>query len=491
MQAGDATPTLTRLVGAVNTLGLEELGARSSWVAGNACAPRLRNNALLPPSAFPSWPRNRVKRASRRSAGGRTCTEPSVRSISLTSPGTHSSVLHAGDAPFGQRVRRVWLLRTGETDPMARQLLVEGEPIQTLVEHPSDEKSLQEKLKANPELLPVDDFGLTAPMMVVGRETRLASGAADLLGLTRTGELLIVEFKTGPQNPDFRHALAQVLDYAADLWRMTFEAFEETVAQRYFDSVHSPQSSPTHKVHSLREAASSVWPDFDDESFDGMADRLTEVLAKGAFHLVVVAQRFTPPMITTAEYLTAAQPATRLFLVELVKFTGGAVSAYEARTVYRPRHQSQAKGGAGNTSESDLLAAIPEDRFRSLLKELFTLTEELGLRLEWGSKGMSARLPTRFRPEPISVMWAFPPGLGWSGLRDLALGFPLKPVVGVPEAEGLFEQWAGTVAAVPGATPASAKNIRAWTFSPQASVGATAELKEALSRLVEVAQLNP
>lgn len=373
---------------------------------------------------------------------------------------------------------------------MARQLLIEGDAIQTLVEYPSDEKSLQEKLKANPELLPVDDFGLTAPMMVVGRETRLASGAADLLGLTRTGELLIVEFKTGPQNPDFRHALAQVLDYAADLWRMTFEAFEETVARRYFHSVHSPQSSPTHKARSLREAALSVWPDFDNDSFDVMADRLTEVLEKGAFHLVVVAQRFTQPMITTAEYLTAAQPATRLFLVELVKFSGGMVSAYEARTVYRPRHQSQAKGGAGNTSESDLLAAIPEDAFRSLLKELFTLAEELGLRLEWGSKGMSARLPTRFRPEPISVMWAFPPGLGWSGLRDLALGFPLKPVVGQAEAETLFGRWETQVAAIPGAAPSGAKNLRAWTFSPQAAVRAATELKDAMAYLVEVSQLD-
>jgi RecB family endonuclease NucS len=52
------------------------------------------------------------------------------------------------------------------------------------------------------------DLGLPGDLLVVGRETRVASGAIDLLCLSRSGELVIIEFKTGPQNSDFRHALA-------------------------------------------------------------------------------------------------------------------------------------------------------------------------------------------------------------------------------------------------------------------------------------------
>jgi hypothetical protein len=37
--------------------------------------------------------------------------------------------------------------------------------------------------------------------MVVGRETALPSGRVDLLAVTPTGDVLIIEFKTGPQNP--------------------------------------------------------------------------------------------------------------------------------------------------------------------------------------------------------------------------------------------------------------------------------------------------
>jgi RecB family endonuclease NucS len=96
-----------------------------------------------------------------------------------------------------------------------------------------DEARLQQLMKENPELLPIEEFGMTGPPMVVGRETTLPSGAVDLIGISRGGDLLLIEFKTGPQNSDFRHVLAQLLDYGSDLWQMSYEEFESTVAKRY------------------------------------------------------------------------------------------------------------------------------------------------------------------------------------------------------------------------------------------------------------------
>ena len=73
-----------------------------------------------------------------------------------------------------------------------------------LVETPADnEKQLQDRMKEHPDLLPFEEFGLVGPPLVVGRETSLASGAVDLLCAARGGEVVIIEFKTGPQNPDF------------------------------------------------------------------------------------------------------------------------------------------------------------------------------------------------------------------------------------------------------------------------------------------------
>jgi hypothetical protein len=75
---------------------------------------------------------------------------------------------------------------------------------------------------------------MTGPVMVVEREATLASGAADLVALTRRGELLVIEFKMGPRNPDFRRAIAELLDYGSDLWDMSYEQFENAVARPYF-----------------------------------------------------------------------------------------------------------------------------------------------------------------------------------------------------------------------------------------------------------------
>ena len=91
----------------------------------------------------------------------------------------------------------------------------------------ANEAQLQNFLKANPELLPIEELELPGPMMVVGAETHVNSGAIDLVGITPTADILLIEFKTGPQNPDFRQALAQLLDYGSDVWAMSFQDFED------------------------------------------------------------------------------------------------------------------------------------------------------------------------------------------------------------------------------------------------------------------------
>lgn len=100
-------------------------------------------------------------------------------------------------------------------------------------------------------------------MLIVGRETSLPSGAVDLVGMARNGAILVIEFKTGPQNSDFRHALAQMVDYGSHLWEMDPDDFETTVARRYFATAHAGQASK--RIESIAAAAISTWPDLTDE----------------------------------------------------------------------------------------------------------------------------------------------------------------------------------------------------------------------------------
>ena len=89
-----------------------------------------------------------------------------------------------------------------------------------------DEAQLQVLLRDRPDLLPFSELGLAEPIVVVGKETPLPSGFVDLVVLGHGGDLCIVEFKTGPSNPDFRAVIAQLLDYGSDLWQMGVDDFE-------------------------------------------------------------------------------------------------------------------------------------------------------------------------------------------------------------------------------------------------------------------------
>jgi hypothetical protein len=57
--------------------------------------------------------------------------------------------------------RKIMVQRNGESSPaLLSEILVEGEA------------QLQEIMKQNPDLLPVDEFGMTGPLMIVGKPAK-------------------------------------------------------------------------------------------------------------------------------------------------------------------------------------------------------------------------------------------------------------------------------------------------------------------------------
>ena len=395
--------------------------------------------------------------------------------------------------PAWTQARRFFdTLLTGRiVEDMARKMVVLREdgtsPVLT-EQTAEDEGQLQELMKDNADLLPIDEFGITGPLMVVGRETALPSGAVDLLALARSGELLVIEFKTGPQNSDFRRVLAQLLDYGSDLWRMTYEVFEATVARRYFDDRDCKDPRVRGKA-TIEEAARATWTDVSDEDLASLKDRLSDSLARGAFHYLVVAQRSTSTTERTVEYLNAVATGARFYIVELVRFVGDGLSAFESRTLLKPSSDGGIARAA--TDEARFVEAIEDEGYRAAVKELLEVCRGLGLRFEWGTRGTSIRLATSDRAEPISVGWLFPPGVsGWLGLRDLTLGFDTASGVQVPSALPALEQYVSQVGALPGALRAKAKGLRAFALGPHEVVRSRREIAESLADLVEKVRGN-
>jgi hypothetical protein len=353
-----------------------------------------------------------------------------------------------------------------------------------LVEAPAEnEHHLQEVMKNSPALLPVDDLGITGPLLVVGREANVASGSIDLVGVVPSGDLVLVEFKTGPQNPDFRHALAQLIDYGSDLWGMTVEEFDKGIIQRYLEGLHCP---PAWKAAgNLAGLAELAWPTGDFSS-DGFADRLADVLASGDFHYVVAAQKFTPQMTRTLEYLNTVTRTGHYHLVQMIQFTGPDMTAYAAQAITSPQAPRRGPAGTG-ASEASFLAALDDEAYRQALSDIFDACRALGLTFEWGTKGSSIRLATPDRSEPLSVGWIFPAGSSWLGLTHLTLGYDSSSARHAPSVAGALDSYLEQVSRIAGARAVTSKTLKAFTWTPPQVTAVRTQIIEALEALTAAA----
>ncbi len=346
-----------------------------------------------------------------------------------------------------------------------------------------DEAQLQELLKAHPELLPLEDLGLAAPALVVGRESVLDSGRIDLVLLANGGELVLVEFKTGPQNPDFRECLAQLLDYGSDLWGMTLEDFDTRVARKYFSGPHFPKVA-LPAPPSLEAATAEAWRGGQADAVD-WRERLQSQLRDGSFHYIAVAQRFTRPVLRTVEYLNATMKAARFSAVELVRFSGEGYGAFEARFVAGagPSSTSAASSKASLAGIDDFVESVTDDEYRHVLPDLFEAFAKIDdLTVFWGTTGCSLRVAIPGR-SPLSVGWLFPPGpQRWMGLTDVTLGWyeDANGLALPPGGQEALNTYRARVETLAGGAPPKSASIRGRTFPPAAVMQHADQMVEAV-----------
>jgi len=367
-------------------------------------------------------------------------------------------------------------------DGVPRKVLVtQGSSAFDLIEAPAEnEHHLQEVMKNSPTLLPVDDLGITGPLLVVGREASVASGSIDLVGAVPSGDLVLVEFKTGPQNPDFRHALAQLIDYGSDLWGMTVEEFDRGIVQRYLEG---PYCTPAWEAcKTLAGLADQAWP-ADEFDWDEFTDRLAKVLGDGDFHYVVAAQKFTPQMTRTLEYLNTVTQAGHYHLVQMIQFNGPHMTAYAAQSVASPTARRRTPAGSG-ASETSFMAALDDEAYRQALSDIFDSCRALGLTFAWGTKGASIRIATPDRSEPLSIGWIFPAGASWLGLTHLTLGYDSSSAKATPSVADALGTYLERVSQIPGGAAATAKGLKAYTWTPPQVTAAKTQIIEALEALV-------
>jgi hypothetical protein len=184
-----------------------------------------------------------------------------------------------------------------------------------------DEQALHEYVHIEPDLLPLREMGeRISPLMIIGHELTLPTGGGilDLLAIDRDGLPTIIEFKLKKNADIKRKVVGQVLEYAAYLWKLSYDVLDTEVAREYFNSKACKQP----QMHGLALAAAiehfnmaqQSSPDWDVESFVNNADAN---LKQGRFRLIVVVDEAIPELRRTIDYLNAMQTVFQIVCVEM------------------------------------------------------------------------------------------------------------------------------------------------------------------------------
>lgn len=187
----------------------------------------------------------------------------------------------------------------GNATPLARRSLT-GSPATSVVPAnaaPSTcytEHWLQDLLFRYPELLVVDRLGFEE-ILPLCRELALpragSSVYADILGVTRSGRLAVIECKLWRNPQARREVVAQILEYAALLRRWSFGDLTTGVKRRLGSG-----SGPNPIFNRAREK----WPDIEEAAF---VDAISRSLQLGDFQLIVAGDGIRSDMHTIAEHL--------------------------------------------------------------------------------------------------------------------------------------------------------------------------------------------
>lgn len=267
---------------------------------------------------------------------------------------------------------------------------------------------------------------------------------------------------------------------------MTYDEFEQTVPVRYFGS-DKCQDARVQGKSSLADAALELW-DLSPEDFEPLENQLRQQLDSGAFHYLLVAQRFTPTIESTIEYLNAVTAGPRFYAVELVRFAADGVNAFESRTILKatPTPGQGQRARTTKTTVSEILDQVQDGEYRHFLEDLFATATGLKLRIAPGDLGLSLRIPVGGGRPPFSIGWVFPPSkIGWKKLTDVTLGYVRGKIEAPPESlRTALEAYSAAIGALPGARRVADEKFDAFTLAPNHALGSKRQIVNAIEGLV-------
>jgi hypothetical protein len=253
------------------------------------------------------------------------------------------------------------------------------------------EAQLQKLIYDSPELIPTYEDDTPA---VFAREAGLpGSGYTDLLGVDGKGNILVVETKLARNDEVRRKVIGQVLEYAAHLWKMSFEDFDSLFISREAKPVLDLLEAKVPGI--LREE---------------IRDAITDNLASGAFQLFIAVDQMNDELEKIISYVSSRGNGLRLQVLEFDLHQSGQLE------ILVPRRYGQLAIPNGTRtptkpakSVDEIVATILNEKHRNIFELLVREWQGGGHLVKPGSVGASfqAKIGEKYR----AIFWAYPDNL--------------------------------------------------------------------------------
>lgn len=176
-----------------------------------------------------------------------------------------------------------------------------------------NEAALQNILYEAPEVIPIDKLAenVAKPKLFVKEAGLPGSGNTDLIGVDQDGGISIIECKLAT-NPDIRRkVIGQVLEYAAHLWQMTYEQFDNICSR-------AEGWGEKRLADAMRDVMEETNEPWSEEDF---RHKVSSTLERGDFRLVIAVDALSDELRRIIQFLnTRSDPAPRIYALEMRQF---------------------------------------------------------------------------------------------------------------------------------------------------------------------------
>jgi hypothetical protein len=210
------------------------------------------------------------------------------------------------------------------------------------------EADLQKMLYESPQLVSDEH-----PAVFTREASLPGSGNTDLLGVDSEGNVLIVEAKLAKNQEIRRKVIGQILEYAAYLWTMSYDEFEDLFLAREGHSIAELWESKT----------GSPLP-------DGFRETVKANLQSGTFNLFIAVDEMNEELEKIIAYISSRGAGLKLQALELRTYRIGELE------ILAPQRHGEFVPTSTRTTTSTIsidqaLANCPDDHSRRLFARTF------------------------------------------------------------------------------------------------------------------------